>query len=126
MVANLQKICNTLKAPMRWKDLRDMDKCIVKITNLPFNWKEGHIRHCLFEVLEFPQRGLVQIKRVVRNGRDTSEVLLLYLKIPEILLAWNRAGAMSFRATKSKMISWSYLPIPYEYQDFQECLRCLS
>jgi hypothetical protein len=110
--------------PFRWKDLRWVDKVVVKVTGLPFQWDEAWVRKGLFRNLGFPTAGLFRIVRVMFNGKTSGEVQLIYEYVPERIISWGRLARNDFKCTKTKTCAWRIAYPPREYDVYTMCSFC--
>jgi hypothetical protein len=119
-----KEIAVMVDKPFRWKDLRWIDKVVVKVTGLPFQWDKRWVRRGLFKNLGFPSAGLFRIIRVLYNGKTSGKVNLIYDFVPERIISWGRLAKNDFHCTKTKVCAWRIAYPPREYDVYKMCKFC--
>jgi hypothetical protein len=119
------EVAKAVGKPFIWKDLRNIDKVVIKITGLPFQWGEKEVRKGLFTVGCFPTTGLIEITRVLFQEKDSGEVNLIYKFLPERLIGWGRIPKNEFECSRNKKALWRIRQPPREFEEFAECSHCM-
>jgi len=127
ILGKITTIGKSLDKGVRWKDLVNLDNCVIRLTGFPVKWNKQDFIHGIFVNGALPRLSLLEIIRIPLqdSSKAGSEAHLVYGEVPYYYTNWAESKRpKSFRVSNRRRIFWEFLRPPREYVTEDPCGAC--